>query len=288
VKYVFMDENHGLFKITTMSRVPQVSRSGYYRWRKCGGKPSARPLHRLTLDKWVKQVFEAGKGRNAAPRLALGLADAGHHSDHQTIAKNLRRQGLRAKAGRKFKSTTNSTHSLPVAPHLLKQGFVATVPNQKYVCDITDPWADEGWRYLAVVVDLYSRLVVGWAMSHRVTAQLVCDALQMGLWRRRMPTGVIAHSDRGSQYCSHIYRAWLQDNGLLCSMSRQDNGYDNACAESLFYSLKVEAIHGERFFTRAIMKQAVFDYIEVDYNRTRRPSANDFISPVLFEAQRVA
>ena len=277
MKYVFMDENHGLFKITTMSRVPQVSRSGYYRWRKCGGKPSARPLHRLTLDKWVKQVFEAGKGRNAAPRLALGLADAGHHSDHQTIAKNLRRQGLRAKAGRKFKSTTNSTHSLPGAPHLRKQDFVATVPNQKYVCDITDLWADEGWRYLAVVVDLYSRLVVGWAMSHRVTAQLVCDALQMGLWRRRMPTGLIVHSDRGSQYCSHIYRALLQDNG-----------YDTACAESLFYSLKVEAIQGERFFTRAMMKRAVFDYIEVDYNRTRRPSANDFISPVLFEAQRVA
>ena len=288
MKYVFMDENHGLFKITTMSRVQQVSRSGYYRWRKCGGKPSARPLHRLTLDKWVKQVFEAGKGRNAAPRLALGLADAGHHSDHKTIAKNLRRQGLRAKAGRKFKSTTNSTHSLPVAPHLLKQGFVATVPNQKYVCDITDLWADEGWRYLAVVVDLYSRLVVGWAMSHRMTAQLVCDALQMDLWRHHMPTGVIVHSDRGSQYCSRIYRAWLQDNGLLCSMSGKDNGYDNACAESLFYSLKVEAIQGERFFTRAMMKRAVFDYIEVDYNRTRRPSANDFISPVLFEAQRVS
>ena len=271
-----------------MSRVLQVSRSGYCRWRKRGSKPSERQWHRLTLDKLVKQAFEAGKGRNGAPRIVLGLADAGHRYDRKTVANSMRRQGLRAKAARKFKATTNGVYSLPVAPNFLKQDFVATAPNQKYVSDITYLWTDEGWLYLAVVIDLYSRLVVGWAMSNRMTAQLACDALQMALWRRRMPTGVIVHSDQGSQYCSRIYQALLQANGLLCSMSAKGNCYDNACAESFFHSLKVEAIHGERFSTRAAVKQAVFEYIEVDDNRTRRHSANGFISPELFEAQRVA
>ena len=288
MKYVFMAENQWLFKVTTMRRVLQVCRSGYYRWRKRGGKPSVGQQQRLMLDHLVKEAFEVGKGRSGAPRLVLDLIDAGHHYDRKTVANSLRRQGLRAKAARKFKSTTNSAHGLPVAPNLLKQDFVATAPNEKYVSDITYLWTDEGWLYLAVVIDLYSRLVVGWAMSNRMTAQLVCDALQMALWRRGMPTGVIVHSDRGSQYCSHLYQALLQSNGLLCSMSAKGNCYDNACAESFFHSLKVEAIHGERFVTRAAMKQTVFEYIEVNYNRTRRHSANGFISPALFEAQKVA
>jgi putative transposase len=245
-------------------------------------------LHRRSLDKIVKQAFDDGKGRNGAPRVVLDLADAGHHYDRKTVANSMRRQGLRAKAARKFKATTNSAHNLPVAPNLLQQDFTATIPNQKYVSDITYLWTDEGWLYLAVVIDLYSRMVVGWSMSNRMTAQLVCDALQMALWRRRMPTGVIVHSDRGSQYCSRVYQALLQANGLLCSMSAKGNCYDNACAESFFHSFKVEAIHGERFGTREMIKKAVFEYIEVDYNRTRRHSTNGFISPMLFEAQKVA
>ena len=200
----------------------------------------------------------------------------------------MRRQGLRAKAAKKFKATTNSKHNLPVAPNLLNQDFTATAPNQKYVGDITYLWTDEGWLYLAIVIDLYSRLVVGWAMSKRMTAQLACDALQMALWRRRMPTGVIVHSDRGSQYCSGAYQALIRKHGLLCSMSAKGNCYDNACAESFFHSLKVEAIHGERFATREEMRKTVFEYIEVDYNRNRRHSANGFISPEAFEAKNVA
>ena len=149
-------------------------------------------------------------------------------------------------------------------------------------------WTDEGWLYLAVIIDLYSRLVVGWSMSERMTAQLVCDALKMAMWRRHMPTGVIVHSDRGSQYCSGVYQKLLKKHELICSMSAKGNCYDNACAESFFHSLKVEAIRGERFSTREIMRQTVFEYIEVDYNRTRRHSANGFISPEAFEAQKVA
>lgn len=288
MKYVFIQQHKDDFNITTMSRVLQVSRSGYYGWCQRQARPSARQQRTEKLDEAVKAAFEAGKGRSGSPRLTLDLADAGTPYDRKTVANSLRRQGLRAKAAKKFKVTTNSKHDLPVAPNLLDQDFTAAAPNQKWVGDITYLWTDEGWLYLATVIDLYSRCVVGWAMSERMTAQLVCDALQMALWRRHSPTGVIVHSDRGSQYCSAAYKALLSKHGLMCSMSGKGNCYDNACAESFFHTLKVEAIHGERFPTRDGMKLAVFEYIEVDYNRTRRHSANGYISPQAFEAKRVA
>jgi len=270
-----------------MGRVLKVSRSGFYRWRERQQRPSPRHVERCRLDEAVKEAFVSKKGRSGSPRLTLDLADSGHQHDRKTVASSLRRQGLRAKAAKKFKATTNSNHNLPVAPNLLNQDFSATAPNQKYVGDITYLWTDEGWLYLATVIDLYSRLVVGWAMSERMTAHLVCDALKMALWRRGMPTGVIVHSDRGSQYCSAAYQALLDEHGLICSMSGKGNCYDNACAESFFHSLKVEAIHGERFGTREAMRQAVFEYIEVDYNRARRHSANGYISPTAFRARLV-
>src|SRR5690606_31700411 len=155
-----------------------------------------------------------------------------------------RRQELRAKARKKFKATTNSNHSLPVAPNLLNQDFSADRPDSKWVGDITYLWTDEGWRYLATVIDLFSRRVIGWALSESMTANLVCEALQMALWRRRMPRGVIMHTDRGSQYCSRAYQALIGRHGLLCSMSAKGNCYDNACAESFFHTLKVEQSTG--------------------------------------------
>jgi putative transposase len=288
VKYAFMGNHSGTFRVSSMSRVLQVSRSGFYAWRKRQSEPSPRQQRRKHMDDAVKKAFDAKKGRSGSPGLTLDLADAGQQHDRKTVAESMRRQGLRAKAAKKFKATTNSKHSLPVAPNLLQQNFTATAPNQKYVSDITYLWTDEGWLYLATVIDLYSRLVVGWAMSERMTAQLVCDALQMALWRRRMPSGVIVHSDRGSQYCSAAYQTLIRKHGLLCSMSAKGCCYDNACAESFFHTLKVEVTHGERFATREGMRQTVFEYIEVDYNRTRRHSANGYISPEAFEAQRVA
>ena len=165
---------------------------------------------------------------------------------------------------------------------------MAKAPNRKWVGDITYLWTDEGWLYLAVLLDLYSRKVIGWAMRERMTADLVVDALQMALWNRRMPKGVIVHSDRGSQYCSVLYQSMLARHGLHCSMSAKGNCYDNACAESFFHSLKVEAIHGERIRTREQMRQQVFEYIELDYNRQRRHSAIGMISPVAFEARMIA
>lgn len=276
------------FTIAALSRVLGVSRSGYYAWRARQGRPSGRQQRRERLDREVEEAFAARKGRYGAPRLTLDLEEAGRPYDPKTVAGSLRRQGLRAKAARKFKPTTYSKHDLPVARNLLEQDFSASAPNHKWVGDITYLWTEEGWLYLAVVIDLYSRLVVGWAMSERMKADLVCDALKMALWRRRMPRNVIVHSDRGSQYCSNEYQALIKAYRLQCSMSAKGNCYDNACAESFFHSLKVEAIHGERFATRESMRRTVFEYIEVDYNRTRRHSANGYISPEHYEAQRVA
>lgn len=204
------------------------------------------------------------------------------------MAASLNRQGLVAKAARKFKATTNSNHHLPVFDNLLNQDFSATVPNQKWVGDITYLGTDEGWLYLAVIIDLFSRQVIGWAMSERMTADLVCDALQMAIFKRKRPKGVIVHSDRGSQYCSHAYRSLLQQHQLRGSMSAKGNCYDNACAESFFHSLKVEAIHGERFATRENMRQTVFEYIETRYNRNRLHSTLGYLSLVHFEAQALA
>lgn len=260
-----------------------VSRSGYYAWLQ--RKPSQRLQRRQSLDEQVKSLFHKHKQRYGAERLQQKIQqeDAKCY-DLKTIAASLKRQGLIAKAARKFKATTNSKHNLPVFDNLLKQDFSATAPNQKWAGDITYLWTDEGWLYLAVMIDLFSRQVIGWSMAERMTADLVCDALQMAIFRRKRPQGVIVHSDRGSQYCSHVYRQLLQQNQLLGSMSAKGNCYDNACAESFFHSLKVEAIHGERFATRDSMRQAVFEYIETDYNPVRLHSANDFQSPIAFEA----
>jgi putative transposase len=283
-----MEQRIEHFSVAVLCRALQVSRSGFYAWRQRQNKPSARQQRRDNLDRQVSDAFEARRHRYGAPRLTRDLQDLGHGYDRKTVARSLQRQGLRAKAAKRFKATTYSGHKLPVAPNLLEQDFNASAPNQKWAGDITYLWTDEGWVYLATMIDLYSRAVIGWAMSERMTADLVCDALRMALFRRHQPSGVIVHSDRGSQYCSAQYQGLLKQYSLRCSMSGKGNCYDNACAESFFHSLKVEAIHGERFATREQLRQVVFEYIEVDYNRTRRHSANGYLSPMDFEAQQVA
>lgn len=271
-----------------MCRVLGASRPGYYCWSHRQHHPSARQQRQSLLDQRVKDAFSSRKERSGAPMITLDLKDEGLSFNRKTVAASMRRQGLRAKAAKKFKATTNSNHGLPVAPNVLQQDFTAGQPNQKWVGDITYLWTAEGWLYLAVVIDLYSRLVVGWAMADRMTADLVCNALQMALWRRRMPKDVIVHSDRGSQYCSAVYQALLARHNLICSMSAKGNCYDNACAESFFHTLKVEAVHGEPIASRAEMRQTIFEYIEVDYNRNRRHSTNGNISPEAFEAALAA
>ncbi len=275
-----MKQHEGQFTVRLMCRVLSVSPSGYYAWRSRG--PSKRCRRRMALDAQVQEVFQSRKGREGAPRLSRRLGRG-----RRQVAESLRRQGLRAKAARKFKATTNSNHSLPVAENLLKQDFTAQNPNQVWVADITYIATDEGWLYLAVILDLYSRKVVGWSMSERMTATRVCDALRMAVFNRKRPRGVIVHSDRGSQYCSREHRALLAEHGLISSMSAKGNCYDNAAMESWNHSLKVEAIHGEHLVTREQAKAHVFEYIEVDYNRTRLHSTLGYLSPEQFELAHV-
>lgn len=269
------------FRIRLMCGVLKVSASGYYAWR--SRTPSKQAQARQVLDAKVRAEFEARKGRAGAPRLARHLKQG-----RRQVADSLRRQGLRAKAARKFKATTNSNHTLPVAENLLQQDFTAQRPNQVWVGDITYIGTDEGWLYLAVVMDLFSRKVVGWSMSERMTAALVCDALRMALFRRKRPRGAVMHTDRGSQYCSREHRAVLDKHGLIASMSAKGNCYDNAAMESWNHSLKVEAIHGERLATRDEAKERVFEYIEVDYNRNRLHSTLGYVSPDEFELAHAA
>lgn len=276
-----MQAHESEFKVRLMCRVLAVSASGYYAWRTRTLSKQAQA--REVLDMKVRAEFEARKGRAGAPRLARHLKRG-----RRQVAQSLRRQGLRAKAARKFKATTNSKHTLPVADNLLQQNFTAAEPNRVWVGDITYIQTEEGWLYLAVVMDLWSRKVVGWSMSERMTATLVCDALRMALFRRKRPRGVIMHTDRGSQYCSREHRAVLKAGGLIASMSAKGNCYDNAAMESWNHSLKVEAIHGERFVTREQAKAHVFEYIEVDYNRNRLHSTLGYLSPDEFELFKAA
>jgi transposase InsO family protein len=200
----------------------------------------------------------------------------------------MRAAGLVCKTKRKFKATTNSKHNLAVADNLLDRQFTVQQPNQAYVGDITYIHTQEGWLYLAVVIDLYSRQVVGWSMAEHMRTSLVNDALLMAIWKRKPPKGLLWHSDRGSQYAATSHRKILKQFGIRQSMSRKGNCWDNAVAESFFHTLKTELIHHQTFRNREEAKQAVFEYIEVFYNRERLHSANGYLSPVDCEAQQYA
>jgi transposase InsO family protein len=284
MKYVFIEKHQAEFSIKAMCRVLRVARSGWYAWRLRHHQQGPRQQFRLICDTAVREAFMEAKQRYGAPRLADELPEY----NIKTIAASLRRQGLRAKAARKFSPVSYREHSLPVSNNLLEQDFSADGPNQKWAGDITYLRTDEGWLYLAVVIDLWSRSVIGWSMSSRMTAQLACDALQMALWRRKRPKNVIVHTDRGGQYCSSDYQTLLKRHNLRGSMSARGCCYDNACVESFFHSLKVECIHGERFSSREMMRMTVFNYIECDYNRWRRHSACGGLSPEQFENQNLA
>ncbi|WP_426760245.1 IS3 family transposase [Enterobacter cloacae complex sp. 366F10] len=284
MKYVFIEKHRAELSIEAICRVLRVARSGWYAWRLRRQQITPRQQFRLVCDTAVRQAFTEAKQRYGAPRLADELPEY----NVKTIAASLRRQGLRAKAARKFSPVRYREHGLPVSENLLKQDFYASGPNSKWAGDITYLRTDEGWLYLAVVIDLWSRAVIGWSMSSRMTAQLACDALQMALWRRKRPENVIVHTDRGGQYCSADSLALLKRHNLHGSMSAKGCCYDNACAESFFHSLKVECIHGERLISREIMRMTVFNYIECDYNRWRRHSACGGLSLQQFENQNLA
>lgn len=263
-----------------------MSRSGYYAWLK---QPiSFREQSNRKLDSEIKLVYNQHQGKYGSPRITKDLNAAGITCSKHRVAKRMRLMQLRAKTKRKFKVTTDSKHDLPVSPNLLQRDFSASAINQKWVCDISYVRTDEGWVYLAIVLDLYSRKVIGWSMDKQMKKALVCNALLMALWCRKFPRDVIVHSDRGSQYCSHKYQKLLAGNGLRSSMSRRGDCWDNAVAESFFKTIKVEMIYQRRFSTREEAKTEIFKYIETYYNRVRRHSGLDYRTPNEVECQELA
>lgn len=288
MKYEFMHSGQCKAPLIKQCEWLGVSTSGYYDWLKRRDKPAQRNERSSVIDEAIRIAFEDRKQRYGSPRLYVDLNESGFAVSRNTVAESLRRQGLVAKAGRKFKATTNSAHKLPVSPNLLEQDFTCEKTNEKWAGDITYLWTDEGWLYLAVVLDLFSRRVIGWSMSKRINKQLVCDAMQMAIDQRTDFAGVIMHTDRGSQYCSKQFQRMLKANHIRSSMSKKGDCYDNACSESFFHTLKVEAIHGELFPTRQSMREVVFEYIESDYNRTRHHTAIGNTSPVNFEMTHAA
>ena len=215
-----------------------------------GVGPSQRACSNRELDNRIRALFALHKQRYGAPRITDDLHDEGIACSENRVARRMRWLGLRAIQAKKFKVTTDSNHNKPVAPDLIEQDFTAEAPNERWVSDLSYIWTDEGGLYLAVVMDLHSRAIVGWSMNRRMTQQLVCDALTMAMFRRNFPKGTIIHSDRGSQYCSKRYQRLISNNGLRCSMGRRATCYDNAAMESFFHTLKVELVHRERFTNR--------------------------------------
>lgn len=270
--------------MSRMCRVFEVSRSGFYEWASRPESTRQKADRRLTAD--IQQAFEDSRENYGTRRIQQTLRDQGKQVSRARIGRLMRQQGqqgLRCKTRRRFRATTNSNHSLPVAPNRLDRQFQVAAPDRVYVGDITYVATGEGWLYLAVFLDLFSRQVVGWAMSAWMTADLVMDALQMARWRRRPGEGLLVHTDRGSQYASGRFQALLKDQGYVCSMSRKGNCWDNAPAESFFHTLKTELIHHRRFETREQAKQDIFEYIEVFYNRQRKHSTLGYRTPVEFE-----
>lgn len=261
----------------------QVSRCGYYAWRK--RPPSKRKQANQRLSEQIKMVFEQSDQTYGSPRVYHDLKAQEIPCSHKRIARLMRQSGLSAVAARRFVVTTNSAHGLPVADNLLARQFEAETPNRRWTADITYVCTSEGWLYLAVILDLFSRRIVGWAMGATLERSLVVSALEMALAARRPLAGLLCHSDRGSQYASDDYQARLAQFGIICSMSRKGNCWDNAPTESFFGSLKRELVHRTRFATRDQARRAIFGWIEVWYNRQRRHSALGYLSPDAFERQ---
>ena len=288
MKYAFVEQNQCDVPVARQCRWLGVSTSGYYDWLARKNAVTAQQQRQAVIDEAVRIAFESRRHRYGSPRLTIDLNESGFAIAENTVAASMRRLGLVAKAGRKFKATTNSAHTLPIAPNLLEQDFSCSAINQKWCGDITYLWTNEGWMYLATVIDLFSRRVIGWSLNHRMTKQLVCNAMDMAIEARGDVDGAIMHTDRGSQYCSSQFQALLRKNGIRSSMSKKGDCFDNACAESFFHSLKVEAVHGEHFPTRESMRQAVFEYIELDYNPKRHHSAIGNTTPIAYELKQVA
>ena len=280
--FAWIEERRAEWPVTTLCRVLEVSRSGFYAWR--SREPSETQTRRATLTEQVARIHAEVKARYGSPRMHAELVGRGHDCCVNTVARVMRQAGIAAKTRRKFRQTTDSNHPHPVAENVLDRDFDPGEPNASWVADVTYVPTREGWLYLAVVVDLFSRLVVGWSMAATMTSRLVVDALEMAVARRpEGSSGLVAHSDRGSQYASEHYRRRLKQERITCSMSRRGNCWDNAPMESFFASLKKELVHDEDYATRDEATASIFEYIEAFYNRVRRHSTLGYVAPAEFE-----
>ncbi len=269
-----------------MFRALQVSAGGYYAW--VARKPTKRQQRQASIAESIKKFHARSSQIYGYRKVHKDLEQETEHSCSQELVRRImRKNGLRSKVKRKFVITTDSAHAYVVAPNRLERDFSACDQNQKWVGDITYIQTQQDWLYLCIVQDLYSRRVVGWAMSDRINSALVCDALKMAVQQRRPGPGLIFHSDRGVQYAADEYQDLLRRHKTLCSMSRKGDCWDNACAESFFSKLKGEHIQNRIYVTHAEARQDVFWYIEVFYNRSRRHATLGYVSPVAFEEQNL-
>jgi putative transposase len=288
MRFAFVLDHATEFHVTIMCRVLRVSKAGYYAW--VHRPPSAHATADAQLAKDIRVLHTKRQGRYGSPRLHQDLQAEGQPYSENRVARIMREEGLRGKTARRFRATTDSNHAHPIAPNLLQRQFAVAkieAPNRVWVGDITYLWTTAGWLYLAVVLDLFSRRVVGWAMRHTLEGALTLEALQMAIRSRKPKPGLLYHSDRGSQYAASDYRAVLTTHEMLCSMSRVGDCWDNAVAESFFASLKRELADDAEWATRDEARTAVFEYIEVWYNRQRRHSTLGYFSPAEYEAQRL-
>lgn len=281
MKYAWIKSHSNDFPINLMCETFGVLRSAFYAW--CKAPVTAREQEDQVLTNVIKVSFDASRKTYGTRRIKDDLNDQNLNISRRRIGRLMADADLKVKTKRKFKATTYSQHNDPIAPNLLNRQFNVDKPDEYYVGDITYIWTTEGWLYLATVIDLYSRKVVGWAMDDNMRVKLVNDALLMAITQRKPKAGLLWHTDRGSQYASESHRALLAQHGFRQSMSRKGNCWDNAVAESFFHSLKIELVNHCHFETRAEAKQAIFEYIEVFYNRERRHSANGYKSPVNYE-----
>jgi transposase InsO family protein len=284
MKYEFIFRHRSTLRVKKMCQALRVSRSGYYDWSNRG--QSQRDRSNQLLLEQIEEVYRGSRCTYGSPRITAELRADGDSFGKNRVARLMRLNGIAAKTRRRFKVTTNSKHDHPVAANLVNRRFKAEKPNRLWSSDITYIWTKEGWLYLSVVLDVYSRRIVGWSMNRRLTKELVIDAVNQALKYRNPGQDMIFHSDRGSQYASDKFRKLLEKHDINASMSGKGNCYDNAITETFFHTMKTELVYFERYQTREEARLSIFEYIEVFYNRKRRHSAIGYQTPVDFEKQK--
>jgi len=284
MKYSFIKSYCSSFAVEKVCRLLEVSRSGYYAWRR--RSKSKRELANEALLIQIKESYQNARRVYGSPRITADLRESGVLCGRNRVARLMRLGGIRAMTKRRYQVTTDSRHKLPISPNLVARNFTISTPNTVWVADITYIRTKEGWLYLAAVMDLYSRGIVGWSMGSSLDAGLTVSALRQAVQRRRPDTGVVFHSDRGVQYASMPFRAELEREGFIQSMSRKGDCWDNAVMESFFHTLKTEHANFEKYHSRAEARTKLFDYIEIFYNRQRRHSTLGYKSPLAFEEER--